>query len=313
MRTNRLLIPFLVAGLALAVGAGLILGQEAVPSSIAALQVPVGSGFTYQGELRDAGGPVSGDCQMAFRLYDDSVGGSQVGGAITATVPVSDGLFAKVLNDAGQFGPDAFNGEARWLGIKVDCGGGYADLGRQPLTAAPYASYASVAPWSGLSGVPAGFADGVDDDTTYTPGAGLDLAAYEFSVDFAGSGSASTAARSDHDHDGTYALEIEKQAIGGHIDTPTNDGINDIDYPFVFDITELGTNLDSGDVEVVASGFKKSAGGAPEMPVMSRWSVAGTTLTLLVWDAEGVEFDSTAPIPAAWLNERVELSFVVVR
>lgn len=312
MRTNRLLIPFLVAGLALAVGAGLILGQEAVPSSIAALQVPVGSGFTYQGELRDADGPVSGDCQMAFRLYDDSVGGSQVGGAITATVPVSDGLFAKVLNDAGQFGPDAFNGEARWLGIKVDCGGGYADLGRQPLTAAPYASYASVAPWSGLSGVPAGFADGVDDDTTYTPGAGLDLAAYEFSVDFAGSGSASTAARSDHDHDGTYA-----QAIRGHIDTPTNDGTNDIDYPFVFDITELGTNLDSGDVEVVASGFKKSAGGAPEMPVMSRWSIASTTLTttltLRVWDANGVQFKSTAPIPAQWSDKRVELSLVVVR
>ncbi|MDQ3930026.1 MAG: hypothetical protein M3328_12880, partial [Chloroflexota bacterium] len=38
---------------------------------------------------------------------------------------------------------------------------------RRPITAAPYALYAKSAPWSGLAGVPAGFADGVDNTSAY--------------------------------------------------------------------------------------------------------------------------------------------------
>ena len=51
---------------------------------------------------------------------------------------VSGGLFTVSSLD---FGDGAFNGQARWLGIRVDCGGGYADLGREALTPAPYALY----------------------------------------------------------------------------------------------------------------------------------------------------------------------------
>ena len=53
------------------------------------------------------------------------------------------------------------------------------DLGLQVLTPAPYALSA---PWSGLGGVPAGFADNVDNNTTYTAGTGLDLDKGEFSI-----------------------------------------------------------------------------------------------------------------------------------
>jgi len=56
------------------------------------------------------------------------------------------------------------------LQIAIRCpagSGNYTTLTpRQPLTATPYALYSQVAPWGGLSGVPAGFADGVDNDTT---------------------------------------------------------------------------------------------------------------------------------------------------
>ena len=38
------------------------------------------------------------------------------------------------------------------------------------------------APWSGLTGVPTGFADGVDNDTTYAAGTGLTLSGNQFSV-----------------------------------------------------------------------------------------------------------------------------------
>lgn len=70
--------------------------------------------------------------------------------------------------------------------------------------AAPYALYANAAHWSNLLGVPAGFADNVDNDTTYTAGAGLTLVGTQFSVVFAGTGAASAAARSDHDQDARY-------------------------------------------------------------------------------------------------------------
>jgi hypothetical protein len=75
-------------------------------------------------------------------------------------VPVTDGLFTVQLNAGGDFGANAFNGDERWLQISVN---GSALSPRQSLTPAPYALYALKAPWSGLTGVPAGFADGVDD------------------------------------------------------------------------------------------------------------------------------------------------------
>jgi hypothetical protein len=128
---------------AIVVGAIYAQGLEA-QSAVNAQASSMTSSFTYQGKLKSANGPVTDNCQMAFRLYDDADAGSQVGNAITTTVPVTDGLFTVVLNDSDQFGPNAFAGEARWLSIKVKCPGDaiYADLGRQTLTAAPYALHA---------------------------------------------------------------------------------------------------------------------------------------------------------------------------
>ncbi len=123
-------------------------------------QATVGTSFTYQGQLTTGGGPVNDTCSMAFRLYDQSTDGNQVGSPITTSVPISDSLFTVDLD----FGGSAFDGEARWLEVRVSCPGdsGYEDLGRQELTAAPYALYALAAPWDGLADVPAGFADDTD-------------------------------------------------------------------------------------------------------------------------------------------------------
>ncbi|MDY6877927.1 MAG: hypothetical protein SWK90_17230 [Chloroflexota bacterium] len=150
-------------------------------------QESLGTTFTYQGRLDDGGGPVTDTCDFQFGLWDDLSAGSQIGSSqnITSTA-VTDGLFTVQLD----FGSSAFAGDARWLEIAVRCpagSGGYTTLSpRQPLTPVPYAIFASSAPWSGLTGVPAGFADGSDEDTTYTAGSGLALSGTEFSIDTGG-------------------------------------------------------------------------------------------------------------------------------
>ena len=49
------------------------------------------------------------------------------------------------------------------------------------MTAAPFAAFAARVPWTGLTNMPAGFADGLDDNTTYSAGPGLVLNGTEFS------------------------------------------------------------------------------------------------------------------------------------
>lgn len=100
-----------------------------------------GATFTYQGRLEWKDEPITGSCQMAFRLYNHATSESVVGSAITTTVPISGGLFTTDLD----FGANAFDGNARWLGIRVNCPGdaGFTDLDRQALTAVPYALYAA--------------------------------------------------------------------------------------------------------------------------------------------------------------------------
>jgi len=110
------------------------------PRSLVAVQAPIAAGFTYQGQLKMEGESVDGACTMAFRLFDADTGGTQVSSAITHTVNITEGLFTETLD----FGEEVFNGDARWLDIWVRCEGDtdFVDLGRQALTAVPYALYA---------------------------------------------------------------------------------------------------------------------------------------------------------------------------
>jgi len=139
--------------------------------------------FTYQGQLRDATGTVNATCDLRFTLWDDKDGGSQVGDTLVLEgIELVDGLFTARLD----FGATTFQGDTRWLEVAASCpaGSGYSTLTpRQELTGSPYALYALSAPWTGLSGMPGGFGDGVDDDTTYSAGTGLELVGTEFGVD----------------------------------------------------------------------------------------------------------------------------------
>ncbi len=174
-------------------------------------QADLGTGFTYQGYLTDGGAPAEGIYDFEFSLYSVETGGLDLGRETLGDVSVTNGYFTVLLD----FGASAFNGQARWLEIGVRPGaetGAYTTLTpRQALTAAPYALYAANAPWMGLSGIPAGFADGVDNDTTYTAGTGLSLSGGAFSVNFGGSGTAATASHSDHDHSNFWRITGNSQ------------------------------------------------------------------------------------------------------
>jgi hypothetical protein len=136
-------IRHLVARLAVA---ALIL--VAVPAGAA----PVGTAFTYQGELKTTGGtPITGSCSFQFRLWDAAAAGTQVGTTQTVSgVAVTGGLFTVTLD----FGGGMFAGSARWLEISVQGpgDGGFTLLApRQPMTPAPYALYALAAPGGGFA------------------------------------------------------------------------------------------------------------------------------------------------------------------
>lgn len=107
--------------------------------------------FTYQGQLKEAGVPVTATCDMAFSLWNDpdesdpAVG--RVGGplyfnedALTGKpVPVVNGVFSVELD----FGATVFGADDRWLDIQIDCVRGedtpLIQLSpRQPVTATPY-------------------------------------------------------------------------------------------------------------------------------------------------------------------------------
>jgi hypothetical protein len=166
------LIPILVCIVSL-----LFLTSGGVAAPAAA---PLGTAFTYQGRLDRGGTPFTGTCNFEFGLWDAETGGVSIGDVEDITgQPISNGLFTVELD----FGAGAFNGDVRWLDIRVICPDDldYTAFPRQALTAAPYALYASSVPWSGITGRPAGLDDG-DNDTTYTNGYGLSLTGDTFSV-----------------------------------------------------------------------------------------------------------------------------------
>jgi hypothetical protein len=128
-------------------------GMAARP--VAEPAAPLGTGFTYQGQLYQDAQPYNGSCDFEFRLWDAADAGLQVGSTLSqSALAISGGQFATELD----FGAGVFEGSARWLEVSVQCpagGGGYVSLGRQKLAAAPYALFANDS--AALEGQPASF------------------------------------------------------------------------------------------------------------------------------------------------------------
>lgn len=162
--------------------------------------------LTYQGHLLDAdGNPVAdGTYTMAFSLWDAAEGGAQVWGPEEQEVATEDGFFAVVLGATMPLDPASLAAPL-YLEIAVE---GEVLAPRQELASVAFAlvaSQAEAAPWSGLSGIPAGFADGVDDVD--------DAVSWSEISGIVGTG-ASQVAAGNHIHDDRYYTESELQTSG---------------------------------------------------------------------------------------------------
>jgi hypothetical protein len=156
---------------------------------------------------------------------------------------VQDGLFHTVLD----VNPAHFNVQPLRLRVEV----GAAALGCEEILPAPFALFSAstgslhmqpvsaaapaanqVLKWNG-----ANWAAAADANTTYTAGTGLILTTTQFSVNFAGGGSAATVARSDHNHFGqswsgsaANGLQITNSSTTGRALAGINSAASGVNY-----------------------------------------------------------------------------------
>ena len=106
-----------------------------------ALAAPLGSDFTYQGQLTDNGAPASGHYDLQFALFTSASGGTAVDTVTLTNQLVSGGL----INASLDFTSAPYDGQALWVEVRTRATGGssYTTLApRQAISAAPYALYA---------------------------------------------------------------------------------------------------------------------------------------------------------------------------
>lgn len=106
------------------------------------LASPLGTAFSYQGQLTSGGSPASGNFDFEFALYTAASGGTAADTYDIPDIAVSEGL----VNASVDFTDVPFNGQALWVEVRVRPGGttgAYTVLSpRQALTATPYALFA---------------------------------------------------------------------------------------------------------------------------------------------------------------------------
>ncbi|MEZ4713777.1 MAG: hypothetical protein R3A44_41700 [Caldilineaceae bacterium] len=127
---------------------------------------------SYQGYLTDSSGnPLEGAVTLKFTLYDAAEGGNNLWSETQSNVPVTQGRFAVELGSQTPLNAELFEDSSRYLKVSVDQNnnGAFTDLPRQKLTSTPYALRASSVDWSGITNMPSGFADGIDDSGGISP------------------------------------------------------------------------------------------------------------------------------------------------
>lgn len=113
----------------------------AIAVSATAVADPLGSDFTYQGQLSDGASPANGSYDFRFALFSSASGGAAVDSVELDAQAVTAGL----INASLDFTDAPYNGQALWVEVSVRTAGGsgFTTLSpRQAITATPYALYA---------------------------------------------------------------------------------------------------------------------------------------------------------------------------
>lgn len=90
---------------------GILIGGVWLLVSGLAVAGPLGTAFTYQGRLTDAGADAKGKYDLRLALYTTSARGVPMAPITNLNVAVSNGLFTTTLD----FGAGVFTGDAYWL------------------------------------------------------------------------------------------------------------------------------------------------------------------------------------------------------
>lgn len=148
--------------------------------------------INYQGSLSDSeGNPIDGTVLMTFRLFNDPYSGSSVWTESNIVVAVNNGLFSVTLGETNPLTPAMFS-VPRWLSISVN--GDPEIMPRVRFTSHPWSLLSedserldSQEPnyylqWGNLVNVPSGFADGIDNEGSFTAGNGINISGDEISI-----------------------------------------------------------------------------------------------------------------------------------
>jgi hypothetical protein len=104
----------------------------ATAAGSSALAAPPSTAFTYQGELKENGQPVTASLPITFRLFNAPTNGQQLAEVTKANVQITNGRFAEPLS----FPVTTMNGsQALWLEVVVN---GNILPQRQQITGAAY-------------------------------------------------------------------------------------------------------------------------------------------------------------------------------
>lgn len=252
---------------------------------------PQGSGFMFQGQIKQNGIPANGACDFQFGLWNDALANAPANqlGVTQAVnnVSLNNGLVSVELNAAGQFGASAFNGDARWLGISLRCpagGGSYTALTpRTKISSAPYALMALNAPsasgvWS-LSGSNAYYTGGNVGIGTNSPQGPLDVRAGDNS--FFRMDSNYGDLHFNGGNDGTFGLFNEGASGRTSIVANNLERFTVLNSGFV----GVGTSTPGMSLEVTApSYYGRPAIGASDGSAYAYLHVTGTSDHSLIWD-----------------------------
>jgi hypothetical protein len=151
-----------------------------IHGSTAHAAVPGTMNFTAR--LSDTNGPIDGNASMYFAIFDGATGGTAVWTENHPVVTASQGLIYLTLGDTTPLDGTVFTGGTKYLEVTVN---GTVLGPRLALEAVPYAVHA-----------------GTSDTAASTPWTGIT------GTIFGGTGTATTAARSDHDHDAVYQKKL---------------------------------------------------------------------------------------------------------